>query len=87
MHELGIVMEIVRVVDEFAKEQNITEVETIVLQIGELSGVVPEYIRECFPAAIDGTFMEETALEIELIPGNARCQSCALDAVEGRRVA
>ena len=76
MHELGIVMEIVRVVDEFAKEQDITKVETIVLQIGELSGVVPEFIKECFPAAIYGTFMEDTALEIEIIPGNARCHSC-----------
>ncbi len=76
MHELGIVMEIVRVVDEFAKEKDITKVEAIVLQIGELSGVVPEFIKECFPAAIDGTFMEDTVLDIEIVPGNARCQNC-----------
>lgn len=76
MHELGIVMEIVRVVDEFAKEQDITKIDTIVLQIGELSGVIPEFIKECYPAAIDGTYMEDTKLEVEIIPGNARCRSC-----------
>lgn len=76
MHELGIVMEIVKVVDELAKEQGITAVDTIVLQIGELSPVVPLYIEECFPAAIDGTFMEDTKLEIEIMPGNAMCNSC-----------
>ena len=76
MHELGIVMEIVRVVDELAKEQGFSRVDTFVLQIGELSPVVPKYIEECFPAAIDGTFMENTKLEIEIMPGNAMCRNC-----------
>ena len=77
MHELGIVMEIVKVVDNLAKEQGITTVDTIVLQIGELSPVVPKYIEECYPAAIDGTFMENTKLEIEIMPGNGMCKKCA----------
>ncbi len=76
MHELGFVMEIVRVVDELAKEQGITKVDTIVLQIGELSPVVPKYIEECYPAAVDGTFMEDTKLEIEIMPGNGICKAC-----------
>ena len=76
MHELGIVMEIVKVVDNLAKEQGITAVDTIVLQIGELSPVVPKYIEECYPAAIDGTFMENTKLEIEIMPGNGICKNC-----------
>ena len=76
MHELGIVMEIVRVVTELVKEQDISEVEAVVLQIGELSTVVPKYIEECWPAAIDGTFMERTKIEIEIMPGNAICKDC-----------
>lgn len=76
MHELGIVMEIARVVTELAKEQNITTVDAIVLQIGELSPVVPKYVEECYPAAVDGTFMEQTKLEIEIMPGNGLCKSC-----------
>ena len=78
MHELGIVMEIVRVVEGVAKEQGINEVDTIVLQIGELAPIVPQYIEECFPAAIDGTFMENTKLEIEIMPGNGLCKKCGL---------
>lgn len=69
-------MEIVRVVENIAKEQGITEVDSIVLQIGELSPVVPKYIEECYPAAIDGTFMEKTKLEIEIMPGNGLCKKC-----------
>lgn len=77
MHELGIVMEIVRVVDELAKEQGFDKVDAIVLQVGELSPVVPKYIEECYPAAVYGTFMEDTKLEIEIMPGNGICKACS----------
>jgi len=76
MHELGIVSEIVRMVEELAKEEALTKVDAIVLQIGELSAVVPDYMEYCYPAAVDGTFMEDTKLEIEIIPGNGMCKEC-----------
>ena len=77
MHELGIVMEIVRVVKDLALEQGRSTVDSIVLQIGELSPVVPRFIEECYPAAVDGTFMEKTKLEIEIMPGNGMCNDCS----------
>lgn len=77
MHELGIVMEIVRVIEDMGKEQKFEKLDSVVLQIGELSPVVPKYIEECWPAAIDGTFMADTKLEIEIMPGNAICRKCS----------
>ena len=41
MHELGIIAEVVRRVETIAKQQQITKIETLVLQIGELSSVIP----------------------------------------------
>lgn len=76
MHELGVVIEVVKAVEEFARENGVTKIDTLVLQIGELSSMVPKYIADCFPAAVDGTFMSGTRLEIEIIPGNARCVTC-----------
>lgn len=76
MHELGIVVEIVRIVEGIAKKQNLTKVDTLVLQIGELSSVVPYYVEQCYPAAVYGTTLENTRLKIEVLPGNARCQAC-----------
>lgn len=76
MHELGIVIEIVNTVEKLAREQNLTQIDTLVLQIGELSTVVPQYIRACYPAAVDGTMMEKTKLEIEILPGNGLCKGC-----------
>ncbi len=76
MHELSIIIEVVKSIDKIAKEQNLTKVDTLVLQIGELSSVVPRYVEDCYPAAIDGTFMEKTKLKIEIIKGIGKCKEC-----------
>jgi hydrogenase nickel incorporation protein HypA/HybF len=76
VHELGVVIEIAKTVERIAKEQQLTKVDTIVLQIGELSSMVPKYIMDCFPAAIDGTILSDTKLKIEVLPANALCLSC-----------
>lgn len=36
----------------------------------------PQYIEACYPAAVDGTLLQDTELKIEIIPGNARCKQC-----------
>ncbi len=76
MHELGIVFEVVKKVKNFADQNGVTKIDTVVLQIGELSSIVPHYIEECYPAAVDGTSMQDTKLKIEILPGNARCIDC-----------
>ncbi len=76
MHELGVVIQVVKTVERIAKENNLTQIDTLVLQIGELSSMIPKYIEECYPAAVDGTIMEDTTLEIEILPGNGLCRSC-----------
>ena len=68
--------EVVRVVEKMAHQQNLTTVDALVLQIGELSSVVPYYVEQCYPAASYGTMLENTRLEIEVMPANARCKSC-----------
>ena len=76
MHELGIVMEVVKSVERFAEKNGVTKIERLTLQIGELSSVIPKYVRDCYPAAVDGTLMEYTQLEIEILPGNGLCKEC-----------
>ena len=41
MHELGILVEIVRRVEAVVEQQGLTQVESLVLQIGEMASVVP----------------------------------------------
>jgi len=76
MHELGVVIEVAKAVEEIALENGITEVDTIVLQIGEISSMIPRYIEECYPAAVDGTMLEKTKLKLEIIKATGSCNLC-----------
>ncbi len=76
MHELGIISSVVKTVENIMRQEGLTQVQTIVLQVGELSGVVPHFVEECYPAAVYETFMENTELKMEIIPGIVRCKDC-----------
>ena len=76
MHELGLLAEIVDKIEEVAKENNVTEIETLVLDVGEYSGVVPDYLEDCFPAVIEGTMLAKTKLKLNIIKGKAYCHDC-----------
>jgi hydrogenase nickel incorporation protein HypA/HybF len=77
VHELGVVIEVVKTVEAFAKKNGVTKIDTVVLQIGELSSMIPRYIEASFPAAVDGTLLQGSKLRIEILPGNAICKACA----------
>ena len=76
MHELGVVIEVIKTVEDFAKKNGVTKIDTLVLQIGELSSMIPKYVEACYPAAVDGTLLQETKLKIEIMPDNAICKNC-----------
>lgn len=76
MHELSIIIEVAKQVERLALENDITVIDTLVLQIGELSTVIPKYVEAVYPAAVDGTMLEHTKLEIQMLPANGRCRDC-----------
>ena len=76
MHEIGVLIEVVKTVENFARKNGVTKIQTLVLQIGELSPMIPKYIEACYPAAVDGTLLQNTELKIEIIPGNGICKDC-----------
>ncbi|MGI5172726.1 hydrogenase maturation nickel metallochaperone HypA [Treponema sp. OMZ 840] len=77
MHELGVVCEVLKTVQKIVEQEKVSKIEKIVLQVGELSGIVPAYLEECFPAAVYKTPFEGTKLEMEVIPGEVKCKDCS----------
>jgi hydrogenase nickel incorporation protein HypA/HybF len=73
MHELGITQNIVAIVIEHAKG---SKVQRVVLEIGQLSAIMPDAIQFCFDICTQGTALEGAILEIREIPGLARCRQC-----------
>lgn len=79
MHELGLIDAVIRTVDKIVKEEHLTEVRTIVLEVGELSGVVPDFLTTCYKAVVDQTPYEKTVLEICMAEGTLRCNVCNIE--------
>jgi len=78
MHELGIVFEIQKRVSAVAAENGLalSDIAQVVVEVGEASTIVPRYLKECWPAATDGTEMESAELVVELIVARVRCKKC-----------
>lgn len=53
MHELGILMHIVKTVMRIAEQNCIKTVKHITIEVGEASGFVPHYLKKLFPVAAD----------------------------------
>ena len=76
MHELSLAANILETVLREIEENNFNSVETIGLQVGALSGVVPEALQFSFEAISRDTLLEKTKLEIEKISIKGKCYSC-----------
>lgn len=48
MHELGIIVHITKTIDEVIEENHLSEIASITLEIGEVSGVVNDYLIDCW---------------------------------------
>lgn len=73
MHELSLVQGVVEICEQHSGGRRILEVT---LEIGSLSGVVPEALEFCFEAVVKGTLLERARLIIERIPATGFCNAC-----------
>ncbi len=77
MHELGIVFNIANTLEDYAKQNNIEEIKQVVVEVGQLSTVIPTYLKECYPAAMERSeILKNSELVIEVVPANGRCKEC-----------
>lgn len=77
MHELGIVFYIIRDVKEVARENEVDKVKTVVMDIGEVSTIIPEYLTDCWRWAADKEdLLRGCELIINTIPAVTYCENC-----------
>lgn len=76
MHELAITQSIVEICENHASGRRVRSVK---VEIGDLSGVVPEAVEFCFEACSRDTLLEGALLVIERVPGRARCRDCSAE--------
>lgn len=77
MHELGIVVHVIDMVEEAARQNNVSKVVRVDLEVGEVSTIVPDYFRDCFKWAIKRTeHMKDCELNMVIVQGTSYCKDC-----------
>ena len=77
MHELGTIYYVIETVEKLAAENDLKEVASITLEVGEVSGIIPEYLSDFWLYARKKTALfQETELKIEPIHAVTYCQDC-----------
>ncbi len=79
MHELSLVLNIVEMADEQAKEHKAHEVESIELEIGTLANVEMDAFLFAWEVAVPNTILEKTQRIIHRIQANAKCFDCGTE--------
>ena len=77
MHELGIVFYIIRDVKQAALEHAVSKISGVVMNIGEVSTIIPDYLQDCWRWAADKEeLLKGAELKINTIPAVTYCEDC-----------
>ena len=78
MHELGVVFQVIRTVEDVARENSLTKIKSVTLEVGEVSTVIESYLRNCWGWAMkkQGELLCDAGLIVEVIPAVTYCGDC-----------
>lgn len=80
MHELGIVFYIIKDVKKAALEHAVEHVSAVVMNIGEVSTVVPGLLADCWRWAADREpLLKGCELKVNTIPALTHCDGCGAE--------
>jgi hydrogenase nickel incorporation protein HypA/HybF len=79
VHELSIVFYVVESVEELAEENGFLSVNSVTLELGEVSGVVAMFLQDCWPMAVeDSRCLKDSQLICKTLPAVTVCNSCGM---------
>ncbi len=76
MHELSITQGVVDICESHAAGRRVI---SVTLEIGDLSGVIPDAVEFCFEACTRDTALEGAKLIIDLVPARGSCADCSAE--------
>ena len=65
MHEFSLMADLLRKIEQLAKDTDTDRVTAVKVKLGALSHITPEHFREHFEKAIVGTVAEGARLDVE----------------------
>lgn len=80
MHELGVVFHVIDSIKDIATKNDVKHVNSVTLEIGTVTGIVPTYLEDCWKWAVSKQeLMTECTLKIEKINAITHCEDCGND--------
>jgi hydrogenase nickel incorporation protein HypA/HybF len=76
MHEISIISSLIQQIETLLENKPYTKVLTITLEIGTMSGVVPDALEFAYEVCSKGTRVDGAKLAIIPVPVTAKCQTC-----------
>jgi hydrogenase nickel incorporation protein HypA/HybF len=76
VHEFSIALNIIEIAEQEAKKAGASEVTSVEIEVGQLSGVIIEALEFAFESAIKDTILRNASIHLITIPGKARCNHC-----------
>jgi len=76
MHEVSVATEICDIVLQACKENYISKVSKVTLELGEFSCIQEEQLQFAFEIIIESTIIEGSSLNIERVPATGQCKEC-----------
>jgi hydrogenase nickel incorporation protein HypA/HybF len=76
MHEFGLVVSMLEMAEQAARDDGASRIDAIHLEVGALAGVVPEAMDFAFLGAREGTMAQAARLEVTYLPAIAYCATC-----------
>ena len=80
MHELTLLFGVAQKVEEVVRENCLDHVDAIVLEVGEATTVVPEFLKDGYSVISDDyDFLRGSELIIERVTAIGRCRECGTE--------
>jgi hydrogenase nickel incorporation protein HypA/HybF len=79
MHEMSIVQGLIAIVKEEMDKSGAARLRSVRVKIGEMSGILPDALKNCFEIITAGNEMNEALLNIDISPLTGYCRRCEME--------
>lgn len=77
MHEMGTILYVIRTVNDVCAQNALAKVASVTLEIGEVSGILPEYLQKFWQWAVQKEpYLRDAQLLIKTRKAVTRCGGC-----------
>jgi hydrogenase nickel incorporation protein HypA/HybF len=76
MHEFSLAKEIISQVGRIIPVNDLPQIQTIKIHVGEFSNVMPDSLLFAFNSLIEGTILNNVRLELEIVALKVKCNIC-----------